>query len=174
MAKHGVENLTFYVVQECSSKAEGLQAEIEWIARLSSNHIGYNLTAGGDGCSHEWTAEHRQAQSLRLTGRKLHAEVKQRVGQALRKHWSDPENRAKRVQSCNPILKPIAQCDTEGNVIRVFASLCEAAVELGTSAGNLSSAATGRRPTCMGFRWKYVIDQSSEQAVVSTHGKEIT
>ena len=53
--------------------------------------------------------------------------------------------------------KPIFQCDLDGNVIKRWDSLDEAAKALGTTLSNISGVLTGKphHKTAAGFKWKY-------------------
>mgnify|MGYP001170144436 CR=1 FL=1 len=53
---HGAENFTVKVIEECDSEKALAEAEIAWIAKLSTHGpAGYNLTDGGEGLS-GWVA----------------------------------------------------------------------------------------------------------------------
>ena len=51
--------------------------------------------------------------------------------------------------------KPILQCDTEGNVIRKWDSISDAARYYGCSQNSISNVLVGNRKKCKGFVWKY-------------------
>jgi hypothetical protein len=51
--------------------------------------------------------------------------------------------------------KAILQCDLEGNVIKEWVSISEAARQLGLSVGNISSVLQCKRNQCGGYIWKY-------------------
>ncbi len=100
IANHGVENFKFYVIQECRSKEEGLAAEVEWIERLDTMRTGYNLTKGGEGCSHPWTSEQRAAQSKRLLGKTLSAETRAKISERGRERFANPDARLQQSIRC--------------------------------------------------------------------------
>jgi group I intron endonuclease len=53
LAKYGVYNFTFKIIEEFADEKECLEAEVRWIEYLKSHDraYGYNLSLGGDGAS---------------------------------------------------------------------------------------------------------------------------
>lgn len=58
---------------------------------------------------------------------------------------------------CSKILY---QYDLNGNFIKEWKGLRETARQLGCSAGTLGSALSGKRPTAMGFQWRYIYTET--------------
>lgn len=50
---------------------------------------------------------------------------------------------------------PIYQCDEEGNILREYAGIREAARKTNLSYGSINHVLAGRRKTCGGFMWRY-------------------
>lgn len=50
---------------------------------------------------------------------------------------------------------PVIQMDKDGNEIRRFASIKEAAASIGGSANNISIALSGKYQTAYKFKWRY-------------------
>lgn len=55
----------------------------------------------------------------------------------------------------NPKSRAILQCDLNGDTVRQFQSISEAANEIGASSGTLCMALKGKRKTAYGYTWKY-------------------
>lgn len=53
------------------------------------------------------------------------------------------------------LSKPIYQLDKNGDIIKKYDSLMDAARELNLRAGGISKAALGKAHTCGGFKWSY-------------------
>lgn len=56
IAKYGVENFSFDVIDEATTKEEANKMETEWVAHFDSYNNGYNCTYGGDNApkTQEW------------------------------------------------------------------------------------------------------------------------
>ncbi len=55
----------------------------------------------------------------------------------------------------NPLSKPVIQKTLDGDVIKVYGCINDAAKENGINQGNISNCASGRCSTVGGFRWEY-------------------
>jgi group I intron endonuclease len=145
---------------------------------------GYNCTDGGDGFRGKHSEETRRKMSLAHKGKKLgpHSadsilkmkashqgkvtseKTKQKLSIAL-------SGRKVRQETCEKLSKlqrkQIAQCDLEGNVIKIFPSIKHAVLEL-TSQGHDDAHQIYRarhvRPVC-GFLWKDVKCSSTPNKV---------
>lgn len=73
IAKYGVNNFTFSILQSFHNENDCSAAEIYWINFFKSKfkNYGYNLTAGGEGCNGRMVSnETRKKQSIKAFGRK--------------------------------------------------------------------------------------------------------
>ena len=61
-----------------------------------------------------------------------------------------------------PALKRVKQLDMEGNLIKVWDSVTEAANSLHIRAGNVWKTASGDQKSSGGFKWEYVKDGEFE------------
>ena len=69
---------------------------------------------------------------------------------------SSVNERVKTIESyVSPKARPIIQCDLNGEKIKRFRSIREAAEECGASSGTIGMALRGKRKTAYGFIWKY-------------------
>jgi group I intron endonuclease len=82
IAKYGVENFTFSMLQSFDNENDCFIAEIYWIKYFQSKikNYGYNLTDGGEGCSGRIVSEKtRQKMRDKATGRKHTPETKEKL-----------------------------------------------------------------------------------------------
>lgn len=73
--KYGKDNFEFSIIEECAENDLN-EKEIYWIKEMDAYHNGYNLTEGGEGYS-------------------LSAEIKSKIGIALKAWWAEPNNRTR-------------------------------------------------------------------------------
>lgn len=72
----------------------------------------------------------------------------------------------------NTNCRPVCQCDMDGNVIKVWPSLCELEREFGYDSGLLSSRCRGKGYTAYGYKWKFEGDEKPEAWAKSKAGNE--
>lgn len=77
MAKYGFDSFAMEVIDSADSQEELSRKEVEWIVKLNSGTLGhgYNLTAGGEGCSMTDPA------------------TKEKIGAKTKARWQDPAMR---------------------------------------------------------------------------------
>ena len=56
----------------------------------------------------------------------------------------------------SPRAKSIYKCDLQGNILKMYVCITDAAKELNIAPSHISSCARGYRKTCAGYTWKYV------------------
>lgn len=93
----------------------------------------------------------------------LHTEEQKRKWSIER---SVPYSEVRKLQQANAIekmrernrlgKKQVVQMDREGNEIKIYPSLTEAAKEFNTTISNIWLVIKGKNPTAKGFKWKYV------------------
>lgn len=101
MRKHGIENFTFEVIEECLTDQITDEREIYWISHYDSTHPdrGYNLDRGGRGS----TKENRRSISEALkgnkhcVGRQVSEETKEKHRQSALKRY---ENKPTKIDNC--------------------------------------------------------------------------
>jgi group I intron endonuclease len=84
IAKHGVENFTHEIIDQCNSQKEADDKEIYWIAFYDSTdrEKGMNLTKGGGGTVGKIVSnETREKLSKYHTGKKLSEETRKKLGE---------------------------------------------------------------------------------------------
>jgi group I intron endonuclease len=86
--KHGADNFTFEVIFSALDRAALNWAEDHFIATEDTLHPGgYNLKGGG--AKGKWS----DAMKAKLTATLAKPEVKDKISNALKKHYTDPKNR---------------------------------------------------------------------------------
>jgi len=90
-----------------------------------------------------WTDEQKAAQSKRIKGKKWSEKQREKYNAWVASkptHWN----------------KRIVQLSMDGDFIREFPSIKEAESYFGGKRSNIYSVCKGKRPHCLGFKWKYV------------------
>ena len=172
--KHGVENHTFEIIEECSE--EGLNCrERYWqdFYDILNGGLNCRLTKVGDR-SGKVSAETLSKMSEASMGNqhwlgKTHTqETKDKIGDANRgrKH-SNEVNKSKGRKGSSPPLKgkfskdnplsiPIIQLDLEDNIIANWDCLMDVKRALGFNICNINSCLKGKLKTSSGFKWRYL------------------
>lgn len=109
--------------------------------------IGCNFTMGGDGTyGYKHSEETRAILSLRAATRAPQTEeTQERKSTSLKRSWEGRKRWTRR----------IAQYTLEGEFIREFSSIKEAAAIVGCPSNRISKVAKGKASRCGGFIWKY-------------------
>jgi group I intron endonuclease len=178
--KYGKENFIIEEIELCNSDDLN-EREIFWISTLKPQ---YNLTAGGEGISgYKYTEEQRKKMSERrigkyvgeknpFYGRHHSEETKQQIsefrkgkrfskGFTGKSHKEESKLKTSQTLKNNPNVKRVKvfQYDTEGNFLREFQSITEAAKFVGTSPSNIKYTCEGRFVHCKGYKWSYELLQ---------------
>jgi len=131
--------------------------EKEMIKEHNSYTLGYNSTLGGDGGFTGFNSGNfKKGNKPWSTGTKMSDEQKEfmrRINTGLKQ---SEKTIAKRV---NKINKPVEQLDLDGNFIREFCSVKEAALFTGISKAGISSVCRKAKyfVTAGGYKWNYKI-----------------
>ena len=163
MRKYGIENFIIETVEECSDEVLN-EREIFWIEYYNSFKNGYNATKGGDGRSYldydVVVTTYNELKSLTETAKRLEISSKQvqiiLKARGIKIYTSQEVNRVKNGISIN-------QYDLEGNYIKTFPSIKNAAIELGIlkspkdrgCTSHISDVCKNKRKTAYGYIWKY-------------------
>lgn len=164
ISEFGKENFTIEQIEECPNEMLD-EREQFWISYYNSFNDGYNLTAGGrdnkvilrpdkvEEVLTFWNNGCGQKRITELTGLNVETvrnyllkngvtreDIKQRQGQLISK------SRAKFVN----------QYDLDGNFIKTWSSLIEAARSFnGVTGANITSVCKGKRKSAYGYKWRY-------------------
>lgn len=60
-----------------------------------------------------------------------------------------------KTSNMNPRAKSIYMCDMQGNILKKYLCITDAAKELKVSSSHISSCAKGKRKSCAGYKWIY-------------------
>ena len=158
--KYGVENFAFDVVEECQQDALQ-EREIYWIKYYNSFGNGYNMTSGGEGVPAIDVERVRQLWDKGMSIDDISAEINCNKHTAIRVLESYPSYnneesyRRGRINSIKKQCKPICQYDKDGNLIKKYNSVTEAANETHIRRNNISAALIGRQLSAGGYQWTY-------------------
>jgi hypothetical protein len=120
---------------------------------------GLNLTYGGEGGRK--SQESKDKISKKMTGKKMSLETREKMSNSKKNHsmYNDEWNKKMKETTwkSGTSSKPILQYDLDGNFIREWKSLSEAAKTLTgkNNAGCISNVLNGRYKTSCGSKWKY-------------------
>ncbi len=173
--KYGVGVFDRCVLEECKTHDELIEREILWIEKIDSFRSGYNSTTGGDGGT--WGRKMSQASKDKLSkarmGLKFTDEHKRKLSES---HMGllvgakngmygkcGPKNHLYGVERSVDVRKKISQgkqrkviqLTLEGELVRVFDSLNEAASAVGGQHPNISKCCNGARNNAYGYCWRY-------------------
>lgn len=172
--KHGVENHSFEIIEECSEEELNCRERF-WQDDFDVLNGGLNcrLTKTEDKSgkvSNETLSKMSQASigNQHWLGKTHSQETKDKIGNANRgrKH-SEEINKSKgrkgsipplkgKFSKDNPLSIPIVQLDLEGFLVVKWDSLMDIKRELGLNICNINSCLKGRLKTSSGFKWKYL------------------
>jgi group I intron endonuclease len=176
--KYGEDNFIIEELDMCDTNILG-EKEIEWISKLNPE---YNQTLGGDGgiLGYSHTEDTRKLLSLKRKGKfvghknsfynQTHTEEQKEKWSKMRKGQPSPcgfagkshkeESKSKTSQTLknNPKIKrtKVFQYDIEGNFLREFQSISDAAKFVETNPSNIKYTCEGKFNHCKGYRWSYV------------------
>ena len=175
--KYGKENFFIEEIEICKNDLSN--REIFWISELKPH---YNQTLGGDGgiLGYSHTEETKELLSIKRKGKfvgeenpfynQTHTEEQKEKWSKMRKGQSSPcgfagkshkeESKSKTSQTLknNPNVKrtKVFQYDIEGNFLREFQSISDAAKFVETNPSNIKYTCEGNFNHCKGYRWSYV------------------
>lgn len=169
--KYGKDDFVIELLELCSDLSQLSMREIYWIQTQDSYCNGCNSTKGGDGgIGIRWSEEARKRQSDARMGMKFSKEHRANLSKARegKTSWNkglsserNPLTGRKRPQEvCHRIseskCKPVQQLTMDGQIVKTFPSLQEAALELGIGRQNISKCCNGQRQKTGGYRWRHV------------------
>ena len=166
MKKYGTKNFKVEEIEQCNENIVN-EREKYWIEYYDSFKKGYNATLGGDGKAYidrELVIKtYNEVQNVRKTADLLNIDAGN-LSKILK------ENNVT-VKSSQQIMidnfgKSIAMLDLDGNVLKTFVSLTEAAKYIKQQTGStaqekgmiihISQVAQGKRKTAYKYKWKFI------------------
>jgi group I intron endonuclease len=167
MNKYGIEHFHIEPIEETDKPEE---REKYWIEYFNSYHDGYNATLGGDGKAYldrellinTYLKKQNVAETAKILG--VDAGHLREILKSNNIEIKSSQEIAKEKFS-----KKIAMYDLEGNLLKNFSSLTEAAeyiqikqnktTDIKGISVHIRQVAQGKRKTAYGFTWKYNIPQ---------------
>jgi group I intron endonuclease len=113
--KHGKENFSFEILEECEDSVIN-ERERHWVAHYDSfnSDKGYNLTAGGD-----WTSGEISGMMKKCWQNPIYRSIKSRQSSEwLNQRWRDPDYRKRRSEQMSKLSR---QWHREGKINNTFA-----------------------------------------------------
>ena len=175
MADKGIEHFKYEILEECSTEILS-EREKYWIAYYHSyvkdpscNGNGYNLTPGGDGISlsdkiinkiRELWEKGESVQSIADSLNLSHSTVYHRI-----QKYEDFNSKENKKRATQKYFKPVDQYTIDGQFIKTFESLSEAARELNIPKTTNILQAIKTHTICYGFRWAF----KDEKLLISTN-----
>lgn len=163
LAKYGIDNFEYKIIDEAKTIEELNEKEIFWIEKLNSiTPYGYNLCKGGNntlGYNHKEESKEKMRLSKKGTfkgednpffGKKHTHETRQKMRDA----WTEERKEQLRLsaKTRKHLTVKVRNVDTG----EVFDSVKEAAEKYNLKDTHISRVCKGKRKTTGGFKWEYV------------------
>lgn len=183
--KYGWENIKHEIVATGLTKAEASEAEKFYIALYESHdpRHGYNLTFGGEtGIVHTYESRKKLSESKKgqhynigipfTEERKRHlsenhADVRGEKNPAWGRKWTPEELAIRQAHrtyargSEHPSARPILQLDMEGNLVKRWGSIAEAAEHYTRT--SIKDCLRGKYKQHKGYQWRYADDEAEQR-----------
>ena len=164
MKKYGIEHFHIELLEETDAPEE---RERFWIEEKGSFKHGYNATIGGDGkpyLDYELLIEaYKQLQSLESV-RRLYGCDTHYLSRILKQN--NIQVKSNQQVNQEKFGKSVNQYDLQGNYLKTYIGLNDAAravsketTNLGGAAGHISDVCKGKRKTAYGFIWKFAEEE---------------
>jgi len=149
----------------------GFKHSDETKMKLSKIHKGNKYNLGN-----KHSDETKKMMSISHTGEKHYSEtiiklIKTKTGVG---HSSETKNKLSNIKKGKPALnkRKVYQLDTDGNTIKLWDSLTDAANNYNIDPSRISSVCNGRTKICIGFKWVY-FSSNEKTKLTDTIKKEI-
>lgn len=179
--KYGIEAFNYEILNTIiASSKEGLiqqlnRWEVHYINKYNATNYdyGYNVAVGGgaNGLGKQyWLGKHHTEETKKKLskihkGSFLSDEIKKKISIASNRMWASEEYRKKHKEGMgkyfdNPNLKhhlakKTIQYDLDGNFVKEFESLTEAALKMNCDKALIMRVCQGKAKTAKGYKWKY-------------------
>lgn len=162
MAKYGIENFSFSVLEEVKDIKKLAEKEIEYIAYYDSYHNGYNETLGGDGTLYLILPEQEicqfylQNHTIKETCEKFHHDYTT-IRRILYQYNIDVIDSHEVVK--NRTSKAIAKIDKQSKqILQIYNSIQEAERDNPQCHKHIKDVCHGKRKSAGGFEWQFIND----------------
>ena len=145
--KYGWDNFKHEIVLNDLSKEEACEAEKLLIEMYNATDpdYGYNEAIGGEGGG-MYKKHHSEKSKLKISkARKIMG-----FSDLHRQHISESKSGTN-----HHFAKPVYQYSKDGQFIKKWDYMNDAAINLNLSKGNISQVCLGQRKTCGGYKWTY-------------------
>lgn len=156
IVKYGWNNFSHEVLATGLTKDEANEMEINLIRKYKELRMSYNMTIGGEGKVGIPFPEHLKKEvSKRFKGKPFTKEHRQRISDSL-KGKPKSEIAKQHMRGRVPVNKrPILQFSADGEFMKEYSSIQEAAIQNNIIATHISRCARGKRKKTGGYIWKY-------------------
>ena len=160
--KYGIENHNFEVLIECEVK-DLEKFEIFYIEQYNSVEEGLNISRGGNyfgevnkGKKHKDSTIKKMRDWWAKNAKPRSKETIKKISESkLKNPRNTTPEMVKNYRKASPNKKPIIQLDLEGNFIREFNSINEAARHLNIRNDGISACLRKKQNSSGGYIWKY-------------------
>ena len=144
--KYGWDNFEHEILFENLTVDEANEKEKELIEfyKSADDKFGYNIRFGGKNAEMPESIKKKIGDANR--GKRHSEQTREKISQALV---------GKFLGENNPFAKTVVQYDLDGNFIKEWGSIADAAREVGTYTSKISNCCKGRRKETNGYIWKY-------------------
>ena len=158
--KYGWNNIKHQILFTNLTEERAKNLEKDLIRHYKNSEISYNITDGGDGhlgCNWTPTKDTRTIWSTQRRGRKLSEEHKKKISDTMKGRPMSKDVYSKGVTIVKTLLaKPVIQLSLNGEFIREFPSIKEAARSLNIESDrDIIRCCRGERKSRAGYKWKY-------------------
>ena len=163
LAKYGIDNFEYKIIDEAETIEELNEKEIFWIEKLNSiTPYGYNLCKGGNntlGYNHKEESKEKMRLSKKGTfkgednpffGKKHTHETRQKMRDA----WTEERKEQLRLSAETRKYRTVKVRNVDTG--EVFDSVKKAAEKYSLKDTHISRVCKGKRKTTGGFKWEYV------------------
>lgn len=172
--KYGWDAFTHEILYEGLSAGEAAEIEQRLIdeMKLTDFKYGYNLRDGGDGTFCEESRKRMSRSRMGNQNSKGHHHTddeRKAVSDGLKRYYATHENPNKGKEQLDkrgensPFSIAVSLLDDDGNVVKTFPALSEAARETGCRLQKIWSCCNGYSGSTNGMRWKYADDRANIQ-----------
>lgn len=159
--KYGWDNIKHAILYMKLTREEAEQKEIELIKRFKTTdrRYGYNIEGGGN-LRKEVSAETREKLRQRATGVIPSVATREKMSAShsgIKCHFYGIKVSDEHKKKLSEIRsKKVAQIDENGNIVKEYSSMKEAAKTFGITRQAISAVCHGKRKKIKGYYWKWI------------------
>lgn len=157
ICKYGWDNIEHEIIASGLQEQEAKALEIALISvyRSRDSKRGYNCTVGGDGTrGWKYTKKQRAALLERLKGNKYALGCKR------------TDKTKNKISEARKDKHAVSQIGLNGELIKTFKSIADAAKSVNGSRPNIAACCNGRQLTAYDYQWRYVGEEHTASSVM--------